>query len=67
MFTRQVPPTLFPRSSHQEVGVPVLLEGDRGAESGESGSDDQHADMVEAVSPACVAEAARRAGDGGAM
>ena len=31
---------------HQKVGVPVLLKGDRGAEPGESGADDQHADMV---------------------
>ena len=31
---------------HQKVGIPVLLEGDRGAEPGESGPDDQHADMV---------------------
>ena len=30
---------------HQEVGVPVFLKGDRGAEPGESGPDDQHADM----------------------
>ncbi len=29
----------------QEVGVPVLLKGDRGTEPGESGPDDQHADM----------------------
>ena len=31
---------------HQEVAVPVLLEGDCGAEPGESGPDDQHANMV---------------------
>ena len=31
---------------HEEVGVPVFLEGDRGAEPGKSGSDDQYADMV---------------------
>ncbi len=31
---------------HEKVGVSVLLKGDRGAESGEAGPDDQHADMV---------------------
>ena len=31
---------------HQKVGIPVLLKGDRGAEPGEAGPDDQYADMV---------------------
>ena len=46
VFTRQVPPTLFPRSRTRKSVYPVLLKGDRGAEPGESGPDDQHADMV---------------------